>query len=148
MLRGRFGLAIVYLVFVCLSGMMPPTAAKPCSLDTLKKVQNLISIAPGMNQKLNCSLYTPTPQDYMKCPKSTLKCFADETQVLIQEWESVNVGNLRGSRYVYKKLEFLSTELEQPESECLQCEFLHEENAEKFLEQLKSTLMMMNSQHC
>ncbi|XP_078103289.1 interleukin 15, like isoform X2 [Sander vitreus] len=148
MLRGWLALASVYLFFVCLPGLMPQPAAKPCSLDTRKRVENLIKIAPGMKEKLNCSLYTPTDQDFETCPKSALKCFANETKVLIQEWEDVNFRVVRPYRNLSKKLEILSAKLNQSESECRQCEFLNEQNAETFLKQLKSTVEMMNRLYC
>uniref|UniRef100_A0A8C9XLA5 Interleukin n=1 Tax=Sander lucioperca TaxID=283035 RepID=A0A8C9XLA5_SANLU len=148
MLRGRLALASVYLFFVCLLGLMPQPAARPCSPDTLRKVGNLIEKAPGMKEKLNCSLYTPTDQDFETCPKSTLKCLANETKVLIQEWEAVNLRVIRPYRNLSKNLEILSAEINQSESECRQCEFLNEQNAEEFLKQLKSTLEIMNRRYC
>ncbi|XP_078103293.1 interleukin 15, like isoform X5 [Sander vitreus] len=100
-------------------------------------------------EKLNCSLYTPTDQDFEQtCPKSALKCFANETKVLIQEWEDVNFRVVRPYRNLSKKLEILSAKLNQSESECRQCEFLNEQNAETFLKQLKSTVEMMNRLYC
>ncbi|XP_078103292.1 interleukin 15, like isoform X4 [Sander vitreus] len=99
-------------------------------------------------EKLNCSLYTPTDQDFETCPKSALKCFANETKVLIQEWEDVNFRVVRPYRNLSKKLEILSAKLNQSESECRQCEFLNEQNAETFLKQLKSTVEMMNRLYC
>ncbi|XP_039678696.1 interleukin 15, like isoform X2 [Perca fluviatilis] len=148
MLRGRLALASVYLFFVCLLGLMHQSAARACSPDTLTKVRNLITETPAMKEKLNCSLYTPTAQDYKTCPKSTLKCFTNETKVLIEEWVAINFGPISTLRKVHRNLQILSAKFNQPESECRQCEFLNEKNAEEFLEQLAVTLQTMNSEYC
>ncbi|XP_070761987.1 interleukin 15, like isoform X2 [Enoplosus armatus] len=146
MLRGRLALVTVCLCLVCLRlvcllALPAQPATRLCTQDLIKKVNRLIRRAPSLKW-LDCRLYTPTVDDYQNCPSSTLKCFADELKVLVEEWETA-----QGVR--------LNTELEklalllfnQTESECRQCELLQEENAERFLRGLHSTLEMMNSQY-
>ncbi|XP_076592035.1 interleukin 15, like isoform X2 [Chaetodon auriga] len=143
MLRGSLALVSVHLCFFCLSALMPQPATKVCTKDIMNNVQFLINNTSDL--LLDCRLYTPTISDYQqKCPSSTMKCFADEVKVLIEEWETVPYRGFR----LNIKLEKLAKSLNQTESECLQCEFFKEQKAEKFLNDLHSTLQSMNSQHC
>ncbi|XP_070685786.1 interleukin 15, like isoform X3 [Pempheris klunzingeri] len=145
MLRRRLALASVYLCLVCMLAPTPqPIAANLCTKDIIKKVQTLIGKAPKL--WLDCRLYTPSPEDYeQNCPSSTMKCFADELKVLIQEWETI--GAIHGFRF-NTKVEKLASLLNQTKPECLRCELLKEETAETFLKGLHLTLQMMNFVHC
>ncbi|XP_038549919.1 interleukin 15, like isoform X7 [Micropterus salmoides] len=144
MLRGRPAFASVYLCFVCLLSLLPSQlAAKPCTRDILKQVKFLVKLAPSLS--VDCRLYTPTIDDYQNCPSSTLKCFADEIKVLIEEWSTV--GKIPCFT-LNISLTTLASKFNQTESECRQCELFREEEAENFLKGLQLTLEMMNSQHC
>ncbi|XP_045930887.1 interleukin 15, like isoform X2 [Micropterus dolomieu] len=144
MLRGRPAFASVYLCLVCLLSLLPPQlAAKPCTRDILRQVKVLVKLAPSLS--VDCRLYTPTIDDYQNCPSSTLKCFADEIKVLIEEWRTVRIL----PRFTLNiSLTTLASKFNQTESECRQCELFREEEAENFLKGLQLTLEMMNSQHC
>ncbi|XP_038549918.1 interleukin 15, like isoform X6 [Micropterus salmoides] len=145
MLRGRPAFASVYLCFVCLLSLLPSQlAAKPCTRDILKQVKFLVKLAPSL-KSVDCRLYTPTIDDYQNCPSSTLKCFADEIKVLIEEWSTV--GKIPCFT-LNISLTTLASKFNQTESECRQCELFREEEAENFLKGLQLTLEMMNSQHC
>ncbi|CAJ1066263.1 interleukin 15%2C like [Xyrichtys novacula] len=102
-----------------------------------QKVRYFINNAPM--ELLDCRLYTPTINDYQNCPQTTMKCFADEVKVLIEEWETVKDAHVIR---LDKMLKQLATKLPQTASECRQCELLQEEKAEKFLEYLERTLQM------
>ncbi|XP_041796936.1 interleukin 15, like isoform X3 [Chelmon rostratus] len=142
MLRGRLALVSVHLCFFCLSALMPQPAANVCTKDIMKNVQFLINTSDLV---LDCRLYTPTINDYQQnCPSATMKCFAAEISVLMEEWETIPYHGFG----LDKKLEKLAKLLNQTESECHQCEFFKEQNAEKFLNNLHSTLQRMNSEHC
>ncbi|XP_038549917.1 interleukin 15, like isoform X5 [Micropterus salmoides] len=159
MLRGRPAFASVYLCFVCLLSLLPSQlAAKPCTRDILKQVKFLVKLAPSLDggwtdgknpaiitKSVDCRLYTPTIDDYQNCPSSTLKCFADEIKVLIEEWSTV--GKIPCFT-LNISLTTLASKFNQTESECRQCELFREEEAENFLKGLQLTLEMMNSQHC
>ncbi|KAK9520406.1 hypothetical protein VZT92_020294 [Zoarces viviparus] len=139
MLRGRSALARVCLCLVCLLG----PAAELQSRDLLKQVQTLIGIAPQLNDS-GCWLYTPTAQDYEKCPSSSLTCFSEEVQVLIDEW--ANAGVIKKGRFRLKRgLRLLAVKLKKTESECSRCELFPEEEAKTFLSKLKETIQKMNS---
>ncbi|XP_038549922.1 interleukin 15, like isoform X9 [Micropterus salmoides] len=99
----------------------------------------------GSKKSVDCRLYTPTIDDYQNCPSSTLKCFADEIKVLIEEWSTV--GKIPCFT-LNISLTTLASKFNQTESECRQCELFREEEAENFLKGLQLTLEMMNSQHC
>lgn len=79
----------------------------------------------------------------MKCPGSTLKCFADEIQVLIEEWDTIPEIGV----HLKKKMERLArTGVTQ--TECRQCELHKEQSTERFLNDLYLTIQKMNSQNC
>nr|XP_046246073.1 interleukin 15, like isoform X2 [Scatophagus argus] len=141
MLRGRLTLASVCLYLVCPLGLRLQPAAKLYTEDVIRRVESLIV---SDLTELDCRLYTPTIEDYQKCPSSTMKCFADEVKVLIEEWENFPAGGLR-LNIKLKKLAKLLNKTEA--SECLQCELSKEEKAEKFLKDLALTLRTMNFQH-
>ncbi|KAM9359374.1 interleukin 15, like isoform 2-T2 [Symphorus nematophorus] len=142
MLRGKPVLASVHLCFICLLAVMPQPAARRCSLDIVTKVQTVFDDA-GLNG-LDCRLYTPPIQHFQKCPSSTMKCFADEIKVLIEEWENFPYHHFK----LDLKLKILSSKLNQTESECHQCELFTEKTAGEFLNDLLKTLEKMNSVNC
>lgn len=93
MLRGRLALASVYLCFVCLLGLTLQMPAKPCANDIFAKLEALVGEVHNL-EGLNCTLYTPTTEDFKNCPKSILKCLADEVKVLTEELEAFNVPGM------------------------------------------------------
>ncbi|XP_020513998.1 interleukin 15, like isoform X1 [Labrus bergylta] len=140
MLTGRRGVACMYLCFFCLLALTHQ-ATDNVFRDIVRRVQRFIKNVPS--ELLICSLYTPDIYDYQKCPKTTMKCFAKEVKVLIQEWKTVGAA---GVPKLDEKLEDLASELDQTNSECAQCELLNEKNATEFLKSLETTLQMMNNE--
>ncbi|XP_050921559.1 interleukin 15, like isoform X5 [Lates calcarifer] len=135
MLTGRPALATVLLCLVCLLALKPQPAAAAaaairCTRDIIKWVGELIKKTSDLN-----------------CPSSTLKCFADEVKVLVKEWETVGVVGFRNLK-LNIKLEILASRFNQTESECRQCELLKVQNATVFLEDLRSTLQIINTDFC
>ncbi|XP_056231113.1 interleukin 15, like isoform X3 [Seriola aureovittata] len=144
MLRGRPALEVVFLCFVCVLSLKPQPDARICSQDIILRVEFLIKKAP--NLWLNSRLYTPNLTDYQqKCPSSTFKCFAAEIKVLTDEWKTFdNIPKFKLNILLGE----LATSFNQTESECRQCELFKEQNAEKFLKDLLSTLQFINEQYC
>ncbi|XP_075938895.1 interleukin 15, like [Anarhichas minor] len=141
MLRGTSALVRVCLCLVCLLGQ---PAAEPRSQDLLKQVWTLIRIAPQLNDS-GCRLYTPTAEDYKQtCPSSSLTCFSEEVQVLIDEWAIAGVLKIRHFRLKHG-LGLLAAELKKTESKCRRCERLPEKEAKTFLHELKETLQKFNN---
>ncbi|XP_067451668.1 interleukin 15, like isoform X3 [Thunnus thynnus] len=141
MLRGRPTLASVLLCCICLPVLTQGNKPKPCSRDSIRHVNKLIN---DKDLLLDCMLYTPTTGDYKQnCPRSTLNCFADEVNVLIEE-SNKNIAAQR----LYGMLKALAGRIDQSESECLQCESHKEEKVEKFLSDLLEILKQNNSEHC
>ncbi|XP_059187883.1 interleukin 15, like isoform X4 [Centropristis striata] len=144
LLRGRIAVASAYLCFVCLLAVVSQPVSRPCSKDIIKRVKSLIEKEPQLRW-LDCRLYTPTVEDFRQnCPRSTLKCFADELQVLIEEWDLHRLKKLK----LNTRVENLALTLNQTDPECLQCELLKEENAKKFLQSLQETIEMANLRGC
>ncbi|XP_073345300.1 interleukin 15, like isoform X2 [Pagrus major] len=139
MLRGRLPLASVHLCLVCLLALT--SQSKICGKDVFRTVQRLIDGDPD-SMCSDCKLYTPSSDHFKKCPRSTMLCFANESKVLIEEWD-----NYHGPR-LDRELGKLARWLTQSESGCLQCELQKEETAGKFLADLLKTLQMMHSLHC
>uniref|UniRef100_A0A3Q3MXF4 Interleukin n=1 Tax=Mastacembelus armatus TaxID=205130 RepID=A0A3Q3MXF4_9TELE len=145
MLRGRSTVVSVFLCFVCLLAQKPQPPARLCTNDILRRVRGLVSKAPAL-EWLGCRLYTPTIDDYeQKCPSSTLKCLADEIQVLTGEWGKLD--KLKRLN-LHNNLRTLAWLVNQTESGCRQCELFKEENAERFLNDLCKILHYMNSKNC
>ncbi|XP_059187880.1 interleukin 15, like isoform X2 [Centropristis striata] len=159
LLRGRIAVASAYLCFVCLLAVVSQPVSRPCSKDIIKRVKSLIEKEPQLRELnctlytptaedfrrwLDCRLYTPTVEDFRNCPRSTLKCFADELQVLIEEWDLHRLKKLK----LNTRVENLALTLNQTDPECLQCELLKEENAKKFLQSLQETIEMANLRGC
>ncbi|XP_051255694.1 interleukin 15, like isoform X2 [Dicentrarchus labrax] len=142
--RGRQALASVCLCLVCLIVLMPQLAARPCAQDTIKKVQHLINVEAPKLKGLNCSLYTPTVDHYKKCPGATMKCFAGEMIVLLDEWE-ITEAHLTKLKTTLTRL---AEQLNTTESGCIQCELFEVEAPETFLRNLLKTLHEMNTVHC
>lgn len=108
--------------------------------EIMMKVRALITTVSSLTRDLDCQLYTPDVEDYRKCPVSTIKCFALEVKVLIEEIDS---RTFRGMN-ITGKLERLTRSLNQTESQCVQCELFQEKNAAEFLERLLNILEEMN----
>ncbi|XP_068174316.1 interleukin 15, like isoform X2 [Antennarius striatus] len=144
MLRRRLTLASVLLCLSCLFSLTAQLQTRICARDLIPRVQSLQARSDLMS--LDCRLYTPAIEDYMRCPSSTIKCFADEVEVLIQEWERVPHGGFKLDVKLEQLASLLNETLE--DSGCFQCELSREQRAEKFLEDLLSTLEAVNSQRC
>lgn len=109
--------------------------------EIMMKVRALITTVSSLTRDLDCQLYTPDVEDYrQKCPVSTIKCFALEVKVLIEEIDS---RTFRGMN-ITGKLERLTRSLNQTESQCVQCELFQEKNAAEFLDRLLNILEEMN----
>ncbi|XP_069017128.1 interleukin 15, like isoform X3 [Embiotoca jacksoni] len=144
MLRERTALVSVFLCFVCVLARPPQTTArtKRCQTqDIIQRVQILMNAAP--TQSLDGRQYTPTVLNYeQNCPKTTLNCFADELKVLIDEWGVHVCSDCSKLDLKVKKL----ANTNKPESPaCGPCEVMPEEDAVKFLQDLITTLQLMNS---
>ncbi|XP_068601616.1 interleukin 15, like [Brachionichthys hirsutus] len=145
MLTRRLTLASVHLCLTCLLALTAKPPAKICTRDIIAKVQHLKD-APDL-MSLECRLYTPTIEDYMRCPGATIKCFADEIGVLIQEWERVPRGGFKLNVKLGKLArQFLNKAPE--DSPCFRCELSKEQRAGEFLQDLLSTLQAVNAQRC
>ncbi|XP_061576453.1 interleukin 15, like isoform X2 [Cololabis saira] len=132
-------------VFLCSLGLLAAMATKPCSRDIITRVESLNATVQMYS---DCRLYTPTIQDYKKCPKAALTCFASEVKVLTQELEILGRAEKSRRKNINSELKRLAQMFNQEESECRLCEVLQEENAPRFLENLFLSLEMMNRQHC
>lgn len=131
-------LLAVFLGFVCLHAVTQPVVDKRCTKDVLTQVEDLQRNA---DKQISCRLYTPTSRDFEICPGAALRCFAEELQVLAEEWEQ----NLNRNR---KRIQKLASYFDQTESGCRQCELLEEEDTKTFLQSLSNTLQIMRSQFC
>ncbi|XP_078140479.1 uncharacterized protein LOC139913106 isoform X2 [Centroberyx gerrardi] len=141
MLRGRPALMSVFLWFVYLP--VQTSGAPACSHEAFQIVSNLTQTANEM-EWLNSTLYTPTLDDYMKCPTSTLNCFAQEVKVLNVEWPTLRPTLKLTLRRLAKHLGNL--ERRSINQTCYQMCELHEEKAAgEFLETLKVILQNMNT---
>uniref|UniRef100_A0A3Q3A3W9 Interleukin n=1 Tax=Kryptolebias marmoratus TaxID=37003 RepID=A0A3Q3A3W9_KRYMA len=140
MLRGRSSHESVF-VCVCLFVLLTQSSPRKfCSKDFFAQVK---ALNETLNQTgLNFSLYTPTIQDYQKCPSVALKCFADELEVLNRELE---ISGVKRSP-LFKTLQRL--EKNEKQSDCLRCELLEERSAEIFLQNLQDTVQEINAKNC
>ncbi|KAL3991272.1 nuclear factor of activated T-cells, cytoplasmic 3 [Sarotherodon galilaeus] len=145
MQRERPALVSVF-VFLCSVNIIAVTQ-KPCSRDLINNVLTLKEKVSNISNKLslNCSLYTPTIEDYEQiCPKTTMQCFASEIIVLTHEWEVTRMG-----KKLNKMLDKLASRInQQTASKCRRCEVMKEENATTFLENLLWTVEKSNSDYC
>lgn len=140
MLKGRQGLASVFLCFFCLLTLLQQPALS-CYRDILNRVESLSKAAP-LNL-LDCMLYTPTTNNYENCSKSALKCFAAEVKVVIQEWKTIE--KLKRKWDLDTRLNEVAELLNQTNTECFQCEQLTEKNATEFFRDLETYIKQMNS---
>lgn len=136
----------VFLWLVCLF-TVTLQHDKRCARTLFGQVNKLLKIAPN---QLSSRLYTPTSQDFESCPGAALRCFAEELDVLIEEWElNPNRNPNRETRSVLSlRIQSLASFFSKTESTCRQCELLTVENAETFLGNLSMILQDMNSQFC
>ncbi|XP_063349657.1 interleukin 15, like isoform X1 [Pelmatolapia mariae] len=144
MQRERPALVSVF-VFLCSVNIIAITQ-KPCSRDLYVQIESLKEKVSNISKKLqlNCSLYTPTMEDYEQiCPRTMMQCFASEMIVLVNEWEL---------EPKWKKLNILlnrlASRINQTASKCRRCEVMKEENATTFLENLLWTVEKTNSDYC
>uniref|UniRef100_A0A3Q0SVC5 Interleukin n=1 Tax=Amphilophus citrinellus TaxID=61819 RepID=A0A3Q0SVC5_AMPCI len=133
MQRGRPALVSVFLSFVCIITV----SSRFCSKDLVVRVRQASCLC-------HLSFILSLQQN---CPWTTMKCFASEMDVLIDEWE-VRPTFQRLRNQLGKLAKRFNQACETVESGCPQCEVLKEENATTFLESLLSTLENINSQHC
>ncbi|XP_071387925.1 interleukin 15, like [Centroberyx affinis] len=141
MLRGRPALMSVFLWFVYLP--VQTSGAPACSREAVHIVSNLTQKAKE-TEWLTSRLYTPTMDDYNKCPISTLKCFAQEVKVLKVEWPS-NGPTTTTTTNLLQLARHLGNLGRQINQTCNQMCELHEEKAAgEFLETLKVILQSMN----
>ncbi|KAM4741992.1 interleukin 15, like isoform 2-T2 [Anableps anableps] len=149
MLRGGSVLASVFLCSACLLVVPTQPAAPPkkgpCSKDLVSKVTSLNNSLS--QQMVNFSLYTPTIEDYKKCPSGTFKCFSDELSVLSEEL-TINGLSSHRAENLSRRLKGLARSLQQLESDCRPCELHQEESAGSFLGVLLKTVHVMNSGNC
>uniref|UniRef100_A0A674NBJ6 Interleukin-21 n=1 Tax=Takifugu rubripes TaxID=31033 RepID=A0A674NBJ6_TAKRU len=130
--RGGRMLCVIFLLTVALQ----LAAQKACSYDIIISVQTLINSTPT---GLDSRLYTPTINDYDKCPESTLMCFAEEVKVLKYESEIEAFSLIR-------KLRRIAGSFKKPD--CLQCELSAERATKQFLRDLLTVLQHMNALNC
>ncbi|KAM4565942.1 interleukin 15, like isoform 2-T2 [Odontesthes bonariensis] len=143
MLRGGSAPVSVLVFSVCLLTVTLQAASRRrCSQDIILRVR-LLNNATA-ETPMDCTLYTPTIQDYENCPITTLKCYAAEIKVLTEE---LALSGLKHFLNLNVKLEKLATLFKQ-ESGCRQCEVLTEKNATTFLTNLLWTLKTVNAQYC
>ncbi|TNN01405.1 interleukin 15, like isoform X1 [Takifugu flavidus] len=138
--RGGRMLCVIFLLTVALQ----LAAKKACSYDIIISVQTLINSTSSLTG-LDSRLYTPTIDDYIKCPKSTLMCFAEEVKVLQRESESKAFSLIRMLRNVAGSP---FQPQPQPQPDCLQCEVHAERATEQFLGDLLTVLQRMNADNC
>ncbi|XP_056906533.1 interleukin 15, like isoform X4 [Takifugu flavidus] len=122
--RGGRMLCVIFLLTVALQ----LAAKKACSYDIIISVQTLINSTSSL-----------------KCPKSTLMCFAEEVKVLQRESESKAFSLIRMLRNVAGSP---FQPQPQPQPDCLQCEVHAERATEQFLGDLLTVLQRMNADNC
>uniref|UniRef100_A0A672H760 Interleukin n=1 Tax=Salarias fasciatus TaxID=181472 RepID=A0A672H760_SALFA len=128
-------------VFLC-AAVSTRAVDRRCLRELPLQISQIWKSAP-VQRRTDGALYTPTTENYTNCPGATLRCFAAEMKVLMKEWEITNV-RLSLSNALNKT----SRRFQQPDSDCLHCELLQEENGQTFLERLTEVVQMMNSQFC
>uniref|UniRef100_A0A087XZ73 Interleukin n=2 Tax=Poecilia TaxID=8080 RepID=A0A087XZ73_POEFO len=144
MLRGGPALATVFLCSVCLLAAPTPSRRnKLCSLGRIDKVKSLNDSLPT---QMDLSLYTPSVEDYKKCPTAALSCFADELSVLCEEMmvSSLNCTEPKLSQSLRK----LAKKFKKSESDCRLCELHLEKSPKDFLIVLLNVLQWINSENC
>ncbi|KAM9733215.1 interleukin 15, like [Menidia menidia] len=147
MLRARgSGLAgvIACSVWLTLALGAPPAVRRRCSKDLLPRVEGLRGEAGA--QVLDWMLYTPSIQDFENCPRTTLKCYAAEVEVLSEELAIIS--NTTIGRTIIIMLKKLAWTFSQVESGCPQCELFPERNSSSFFSELVDTLKMVNARNC
>ncbi|XP_035813818.1 interleukin 15, like isoform X2 [Amphiprion ocellaris] len=138
---------LVFLGFFCLLAVTQQDVDKRCTKGVLWQVEALQRKA---DTQISCRLYTPTSRDFEICPGAALRCFAEELQVLAEEWElNPNLNRNRKARSKFNlRIQKLASYFDQTEPGCRQCELLKEEDAKTFLQSLNDTLQIMRSQFC
>ncbi|XP_011615936.1 interleukin 15, like isoform X1 [Takifugu rubripes] len=116
--RGGRMLCVIFLLTVALQ----LAAQKACSYDIIISVQTLINSTSSL-----------------KCPESTLMCFAEEVKVLKYESEIEAFSLIR-------KLRRIAGSFKKPD--CLQCELSAERATKQFLRDLLTVLQHMNALNC
>lgn len=131
---------------LCLTALMPLTVTpQRCSQDGYNYIQKIRNKPPDWAS--DTRLYTPTLQDFQKCPSATLTCLKAEVDVLCDEWsvEKKIVKSL--TRILATQAQSLQ-KVSQAESGCSNCENFQEQNATVFLDFLSNTVQNINSMSC
>ncbi|TNN39107.1 hypothetical protein EYF80_050742 [Liparis tanakae] len=128
MLRRRSSSASVYAVLLLLLLLLPGPAARLCTRDLLHRVQTLIGLAPQQERTLG----------------STLRCFGEEVQVLLDEWQTDGLRTIRGFRF-RSNIQDLAEKLNLTEAGGVACECHSEQSAGKFLDELRLTFERINN---
>ncbi|XP_054884152.1 interleukin 15, like [Poeciliopsis prolifica] len=138
------GPVLVFLWSVCLLAAPNRTRRRDlCSLDRIKKVESLNNMLPT---QMDLSLYTPSVDDYKKCPGATLSCFTDELSVLCEEMKASGLN--RTQQNLSQSIWNLAKKFNESESDCRQCELHPEKSPEDFLSVLLNILEMINFGNC
>lgn len=129
-------LSLLYLV------VMPTMCANslpPCSHELFRLVEDMLNYTDAMSS-IDERLYTPNETDYKNCPKSTLKCFAEEVKVLMY-----HIPALRES-LLNRRLTSINTR--EDHGYCPRCEINNMESTGTFLHTLKYILQKINEHSC
>lgn len=137
---------LLWLLFFIAMTMKQAYGISICSKELPRIVQKCIEEVRKM-ESFDCRLYTPTLDDYQKCPMSTLTCFEKEVNVLVLE-----SGNKSSPIYKLKlsfRLKSLKSFIKQKEgANCPDCEVHRERAAKDFLTTLLTILEWMNNKGC
>ncbi|XP_053363880.1 interleukin 15, like isoform X2 [Clarias gariepinus] len=122
-----------------------------CFHETLKLVELLQKDFP--TTEYDSRLYTPTLSNYetlqgvvfslqQNCSRSTMECFGEEMNVLLQETQKTKFLPIQK---LPKRLNSLKDRLKDKVDACPKCEIYKEEDAKKFLATLLRILQLMCS---
>ncbi|XP_053363884.1 interleukin 15, like isoform X6 [Clarias gariepinus] len=111
-----------------------------CFHETLKLVELLQKDFP--TTEYDSRLYTPTLSNYENCSRSTMECFGEEMNVLLQETQKTKFLPIQK---LPKRLNSLKDRLKDKVDACPKCEIYKEEDAKKFLATLLRILQLMCS---
>uniref|UniRef100_A0A3P8Y4B1 Interleukin n=1 Tax=Esox lucius TaxID=8010 RepID=A0A3P8Y4B1_ESOLU len=115
--------------------------AGPYSRETILTLKYILD-KPQEMESLECSLYTPTLDEYtQKCPMSTFSCYVNEVKVLVSE-----TGRSPIKRLAEQLIQLNSTSKQQKESDaCPCCESYSEQPPKVFLSTLRIILEKKNT---
>ncbi|XP_077467393.1 interleukin 15, like isoform X3 [Stigmatopora argus] len=87
-----------------------------------------------------CKYYTPNSTHFKACPADTLKCFSEEVEVLLSEWEIQPKP-----RDLHEGLVFLAADQSRGSRPCPPCELHPQKAIPQFLQQLLQTLQQAHN---